>query len=448
MFYDNNFKKSIIDLHHEYKNKKQPLKEFIKLIVKIFKIPRSTFYSWLNDKEINNLKVIKNYKNNNITPIAEQIIILNKNRKMKVIKEELKKVNINLNSKAISYVLNNKKENIINTIKNEEIKLKKENEEMKLTEENEKFLDEINNKTAKEIKKDFNKKFGLDIHEKQIVNSLYKKRKIIKSFYKKTEVLVDYIINKIKEKSIYTISDLKELVNKEFKVNISKQLIYNILKDKNYVYKRIKKMNNPYTIEEQIKQFEKVKEKHNLKNIENCISLDEMSVVINSKPNYGWFEKNKEPIYKIENPKITNKRHTILMASNNKKILHYTVCDGGIKTDSFIKFIGELKEKIKNENSYYLMDNAVVHKTKKFNNYVLENKLNIVYNAPYHSETNPIENVFSIFRNKINRKENSSIENIIKITEEFIKEDNKEKLKNIFNHSVKMIDNYIKENKK
>ena len=56
--------------------------------------------------------------------------------------------------------------------------------------------------------------------------------------------------------------------------------------------------------------------------------------------------------------------------------------------------------------------------------------------------------MFSIFRNKINRKENSSIENIIKITEEFIKEDNKEKLKNIFNHSVKMIDNYIKENKK
>ena len=173
-----------------------------------------------------------------------------------------------------------------------------------------------------------------------------------------------------------------------------------------------------------------------------------MSVVINSKPNYGWFEKNKEGNYKIENPKITNKRYTILMAVNNKKILNYTVCEQGIKTDGFIKFMDELKAKNQNKNSYYLMDNAVVHKTKKFNEYVLKNNLNIVYNAPYHSESNPIENVFSIYRNKINRKDNSTIEKIKSITEEFIKEDNEEKIKNIFNHSVKLIENFINENKK
>lgn len=59
-------------------------------------------------------------------------------------------------------------------------------------------------------------------------------------------------------------------------------------------------------MEEQVKQLEKVKETHNIKNINNCVSLDEISVVINSTPRYGWFEKNKEPNYKIENP--TNKQ--------------------------------------------------------------------------------------------------------------------------------------------
>jgi hypothetical protein len=434
MFYDNNFKKSIIDLHTEYKNNKESIINFIELIKKIFKIPRSTFYSWLNDKEINNLKVIINYKNNNITPIAEKIILLNNKKKVKDIKKELQKVNIKLNSKAILFIINNKKENITTT--EEETKIN-ENININLTEENEKFIEEISDKKTKEIADNFEKKFCLKITEKQIVNVLYKKRKKVTSFYKKTDILVEFIINKI-----------KDIIHKEFKLKVSTQLIYNILKEKNYVYKRIKRVNNPYTIEEQIKQFEKVKEKHNLKNIENCVSLDEMSVVINSKPNYGWFEKNKEGNYKIENPKITNKRYTILMAVNNKKILNYTVCEQGIKTDGFIKFMDELKEKDKNKNSYYLMDNAVVHKTKKFNEYVLKNKLNIVYNAPYHSESNPIENVFSIYRNKINRKDNSTIEKIKSITEEFIKEDNEEKIKNIFDHSVKTIENFINENKK
>ena len=108
----------------------------------------------------------------------------------------------------------------------------------------------------------------------------------------------------------------------------------------------------------------------------------------------------------------------------------------------------ELKNKNDNEKSYYLLDNCVVHKTKKFINYASENKLNIVYNAPYHSETNPIENIFSMFRNKINRNENNNLECIKRITENFIKEDNEKKFKNIFEHSVKMIDSFIKNNKK
>ena len=105
MFYNDNFKKSIILMHQEYIKNKQPVKSFINIIKNIFYISRSTFYNWFNNKEIVNLEIQKTYKNNKITPMAEQIIILNKTKTIKKIKEELKKVNILLNVKAIRNVM-------------------------------------------------------------------------------------------------------------------------------------------------------------------------------------------------------------------------------------------------------------------------------------------------------------------------------------------------------
>lgn len=442
MFYDNNFKKAIITMHQEYIKNKSNIHDFINLIKKVFGINRSTFYNWKSTKEIVNLESKKNYKNNNITPIAEQIILINKDKQIKKIKKELKNAKIFLNSKIINYVIKNNKNKKIN-----DIQIKKTNFII-LSKEQINFIKENSKNKTKEIKSDFIKKFNIHIHEKQIVDVLYEHKQKVLSFYKKTPKMIEYIIGSIKENRIITAKDLKSNILKELHIDVSLQLIYNVLKEEKYVFKKIKKVNNPYTIEEQIKQIEKVKETHNLKNLINCVSLDEISVVINSKPRYGWFKKNEEPNYYLKTPKITNKRYTILMASNNKKILHYTMCEQGIKTDDFIKFMKELKDKNENKDSYYLLDNMITHKTKKFTTYALENKLKMVYNAPYHSEINPIENIFSMFRNKLNRTENHNIECIQKITNDFIKENNEIKFKNIFEHSINLIDEFLNKHKK
>jgi len=97
---------------------------------------------------------------------------------------------------------------------------------------------------------------------------------------------------------------------------------------------------------------------------------------------------------------------------------------------------------------YYLLDNARVHKTIKFNSYLEKNNMKMVYNAPYHSETNPIENIFSMLRNYLNRNINETELELINSIDEFIKIDNKDKFKNIFNHSYETISQFIKENKK
>ena len=42
------------------------------------------------------------------------------------------------------------------------------------------------------------------------------------------------------------------------------------------------------------------------------------------------------------------------------------------------------------------MDNFVIHRTKKLKEYVIQEKMHLIYNVPYHSVSNPIETVFYI----------------------------------------------------
>jgi transposase len=159
-------------------------------------------------------------------------------------------------------------------------------------------------------------------------------------------------------------------------------------------------------------------------------------------------KKNEENSIHVDNKKIISERFSLLVASTNEKIISFKMCKKGVKTAFFIDFMKELKDLDTNDKKYYLLDNARVHKTKKFNEYLKENKMNMVYNAPYHSETNPIENIFSMFRNYLNRNPNKSELELKESIENFIKIDNKEKFKNIFNHSCNMINEFIKKNDK
>ena len=44
------------------------------------------------------------------------------------------------------------------------------------------------------------------------------------------------------------------------------------------------------------------------------------------------------------------------------------------------------------------MNNAIIHKTKDFYNYIKTTNMHILYNAPYHSKLNPVEYVFSLLK--------------------------------------------------
>jgi len=455
------FIKSIISVHTHYQEAKHPNSEFLTMINKCFNIKKTTFYEWLKDEDILKYNVINENQNKLINNAVETYIIdlYNKNKKVGI-KNIKKQVNTNfkisINNKSIYYVLhkhninhkNIKKYDFFTDYQSDKKKLKKDNKLIKLNEEQKKFIIDNTEEDAKKTCSLFYTQFKINIHQKQVVHVKTENKLKIKSYFKSSPAIVNFILDTIIKKRTSTVKEIRELVLTEFKTNISIQFIYNILKKNGYTYKKFKINNNPYSLLQQVAQFEEVTIKHNIKNIDNCVSIDEISFVLGSKPDNGWFKKGDLIEVKSNSKSIIRIRYSLLVASNNKKILLYKMCKGGVKTDFFIQFMDELSKLDVEKKWYYLLDNARIHKSIKFKKFAEENKLDMVYNAPYHSETNPIENIFSMLRNELNRSNNETELELLKSINKFIAKDNQEKFKNIFNHSIKMINQFIADNKK
>ena len=157
-----------------------------------------------------------------------------------------------------------------------------------ITSEHEQFIIENQILSIKDITKLINKKFNINFCDKNIVSVLQKNKIKTKSFFKISEHIEKFIIDSITNNKILIADNIKTMILKEFKIDISKQSIYNIFKKNNLTYKKIKFNNNPYTINDQVIQLKEVTKKFNTKTVDKGISIDEMSVVLNSKPCFGW----------------------------------------------------------------------------------------------------------------------------------------------------------------
>ena len=213
---------------------------------------------------------------------------------LKILKIKLKKIlKLISNNKSISYIFyknNIKHKNIKKFDPYDDNKKNKKNNTkfIQLNEEQTKFILNNKNEKIKRIIYLFHDEFKINIHQKQIIDIMNINKIEIKSFFKSSPTIVQYITKFVDENKINTVKQIKESIFNEFKIDISTQLIYNILKKNDYVYKKFKFNNNPYSNEQQIEQFEKIIKTHNKKNIDKCVSLDEISFVLGSKPSNGW----------------------------------------------------------------------------------------------------------------------------------------------------------------
>lgn len=303
----------------------------------------------------------------------------------------------------------------------------------------ENFVIDYFNKKFKidKIKKNIKDKLNISLSYKDILcilktNNLKYDKKIIKDNIDK------FIIDTIKINNYITANELNKLINNKFKISVSTTYIYNVLNKHNYSYKKIRINSNPYSKEKQKEQLIEIKNKIQKNNLDNLISIDEISVKEFENLDKGWCLKGIEPEVINKNKKINNKRYSVLMASSNKKIINYTIVEKGIKTDNFNKFMLKLNKMDKENKNVYFLDNARVHKTKSFNKIKEDYKLNIIYNAPYQSKYNPIEYVFSLLRKQIEKKSNKTYNELINIINNFNKNIKESTMTNIFNHVMKL----------
>lgn len=256
-----------------------------------------------------------------------------------------------------------------------------------------------------------------------------------------TKEIEVFILNSIDKNNNFSVKNIRNKISDIFKISLSKTSIYYVLHNHNLTFKKLTIKNVPYSDEklnELIKNLQ-----HNISKVEEnqIISYDEMSVYLNSKPYRGWSEKGTNCVIKTKNKTIFNKRYTVGMGINSNAEIDFTIVEGALNGDKFNHFIKKLNRH-PNKNITIFMDNASIHKNKNFKNYILESKLNVIYNIPYHSELNPIEYIFSLLRTQILSSNNFSFESIVKVITDFKKNINKNSVLNIFNKCFNQIKSF------
>jgi len=144
----------------------------------------------------------------------------------------------------------------------------------------------------------------------------------------------------------------------------------------------------------QIKEFKNEIKKDSLYNI---ISIDETSIDTHISNDYGWSPKGKRIETQIRHLRI---RYTVISAISNKKVLLNKIIKGSVNGQIFLDFMKELLLIIKPQNSI-LLDNARIHHSILLKAYMENMPNKMIYNVPYSPEYNPIEKVFSIIKHKL-----------------------------------------------
>ena len=239
-----------------------------------------------------------------------------------------------------------------------------------------------------------------------------------------------YIITRIN----FNRYNLIKMIDKKFKVKISQSTLYKIIGELNISKKKI---NKKFDYTNRIKKRQLITNfKNQLKTnkLSDIISIDETSIDTHISNNYGWSLRGKK-ISVIKKEKRV--RYTVLCAIDMNKVIHIKIINGSANGTIFMDFMKELISKLNLTNKYcILLDNARIHHSKVFKQYITDNKnISLLYNIPYSPEYNPIEKVFSEVKYNLKQMniKNSNIKT--KINKAF-KKILKEHLVNYYNKSL------------
>ncbi|AYV80538.1 MAG: transposase [Harvfovirus sp.] len=100
-----------------------------------------------------------------------------------------------------------------------------------------------------------------------------------------------YICNYVLKNIYFNIKLLIRYVKRNFHVSISRSYIYHILKKNNVTHKRLNKKTIPKQYHNLANKLLELSNKISNVDLSTLISVDESSILIGQKPNYGWSPK-------------------------------------------------------------------------------------------------------------------------------------------------------------
>jgi len=234
-------------------------------------------------------------------------------------------------------------------------------------------------------------------------NKLVEKQKYYK-ISKYTTNIKEYIVKYVCKKINFNYKKLMMLVKNKFNMNCSKSAIYLILKQNYITHKRIKIKTKFSTKLKTRKMINILKKRVHATGKDKIISIDESSFDTHINSYCGWSEKGSRINIIKRKQRI---RYSVISAISMNKVINVTIIKGSVNSTMFIEFIKNVINKIQ-EDKVLFMDNARIHHSKLFTEYIETVTNKILYNVPYCSEFNPIEMVFSKVKSMVHKRTNNT----------------------------------------
>lgn len=275
-----------------------------------------------------------------------------------------------------------------------------------------------------------NKKIVIDAKSVEYSKMIRKKRIV---YWKKIkEPIIEYLQKYMSTRIIINVKYVIKEIRRKFNVKVARSTIYKILKvNLSMSYKKLK---NKLVLKKNLAthaiQVKSLIERVNEIGLNNIYSLDESHFYLNMYRAYGWSKKGE--ICVRDKISISRKKYSLLQIISNSSVVKYKLYEGSINSTKLLDFMKDLTVP---ENVHILLDNASIHKSSVFKNYVEENKINLLFNVPYSPETNPIEMVFSKIKNIVKSRDNSTEDKITRSVSIANKSIIKRDLTNFYNKS-------------
>jgi transposase len=221
--------------------------------------------------------------------------------------------------------------------------------------------------------------------------------------YKVKKEYVKFIQSEITKNRTITMEQLRDKIQRKFKIDISRSHIANIVRDNNITLKQSKLRHEPRTryrreinIKQEIENFYREINRHRL---EDIICIDETSINSFEIRKHCYNKLGKRCVIKTENQEVF-KKFTCIMAINSRGCIGWELYEkGGIDSERLLTFLNtHITSRYRNK--VIILDNASSHRNPNVKSKIRENN-KLLYSVPYQHYTNAIENYFSVLKSKI-----------------------------------------------